>query len=44
MIREREEEIVKIQSSVMEINTIFGDLAIIINDQGKEMGIYLINE
>jgi syntaxin 7 len=37
VIAEREGEINRIQSSVVEVNTIFRDLAVIIHDQGMDL-------
>jgi len=38
LIAERDEEVRAIESDVMEINEIFKDLAVMVNDQGRKLG------
>lgn len=37
---EREEGIVRIEKDIVEINTIFKDLAELVNEQGSKLGMY----
>ena len=38
LIAERDEEVRSIEQDVLEINDIFKDLAVMVNDQGKKLG------
>ena len=44
LIDEREDEVIKIEQSIRDINEIFKDLAVIVKDQGGMVGAWMMDD